>query len=397
MVPLTVEQGFPLEIVLTEKLSFKINEPVHGKIVDAIYAFDREVIPSGTEVLGKVTGFKSKGKWKRVSSMLALDFTPQRDPEITFDTLVLADGKQIPIETAVVSRGNIFLRLDKGETRTYTTTIQQPGKEMVHGLLWGLLPYHPQSMPTGTTYKVTLTEPLNFGNALVGARTLNGIASTPPPGSIMDARLMTALDSKRTKVGTVVQAVLTRPLYSMDNRLIFPAGSRLQGEVVKAEAPGMWDHSGELGLKFTRIEPPLSVMSSMSQSREIQGRLVGVQVPLELNQLRIDKDGVTEVPRTKGRFMAPAFALAGAAPFMGTSASTWGPAVAESYATSSFSRVLGGSGGFGMAGGVAGLMVPAVGLGLGAYSVTHAFITNIIGHGKNIVLPVDTRVEIRLD
>src|SRR5215831_7527452 len=208
MVPLTVDKGFPLEVVLTEKLRSKLNEPVHGKIVDPVYVFDRQVIPSGTEILGKVTALQSVGKWKRISSMLAGDFSPLHDPEITFDTLVLPDGKEIPINTSVISRGNVMVRLDKGKTRAFTTTIQEPGKELVHRLLWGLSPYHPQSLPTGTTYKATLEEPLEFGNAIVGSRTLNSIGTAPAAGSIIYARLLTALDSKKTPAGTAIEAVL---------------------------------------------------------------------------------------------------------------------------------------------------------------------------------------------
>src|SRR5262245_50734864 len=101
IVPMTVDNGFPLKVVLTEKLRSKLNEPVHGKIVDPVYAFDREVIPAGTEILGRVTALQPVGKWKRISSILGGDFTPLHDPEITFDTLVFADGKRIPIETMI--------------------------------------------------------------------------------------------------------------------------------------------------------------------------------------------------------------------------------------------------------------------------------------------------------
>src|ERR1700756_4755114 len=117
MVSLSVDKGFPLEVVLTEKLGSKLNEPVRGKIVDSVYAFDREVIPSGTEVLGKVTALRPVGKWKRLSSMLAGDFTPLHNPEITFDTLVLAGGKRIPIKTSVVSQGNLLVRFNKGQSQ----------------------------------------------------------------------------------------------------------------------------------------------------------------------------------------------------------------------------------------------------------------------------------------
>ena len=51
----------------------------------------------------------------------------------------------------------------------------------------------------------------------------------------------------------------------------------------------------------------------------------------------------------------------------------------------------------GLPAGIAGLMVPPVGLGLGAYGVGYAVYTNILGRGKNIVLSVDTPIEVRVD
>jgi hypothetical protein len=397
MVPLTVDKGFPLEVVLTEKVPMKLNAPVHGKIVDPVYVFDREVIPSGTEVLGKITGLKSPGKWKRVSSMLGGDFTPLHDPEIRFDTLVFADGKHVPIETSVVSKGDILVRFDKGRTHAYTTTVQQPGKELIHTMLWRLSPYHPQSVATGTTFKATVERPLEFGNALVGSRTLDYLGAKPAAGSIIYARLMTALNSKTATPGTSIQAILTRPLYSLDYHMIYPAGSTLQGEVVEARAAGFFSRGGELELKFNKISPPMIVMSSISQIREIQGRLVGVEVAMDLTQLHIDKDGMAEVVRTNGRFLAPAFALVGAMPMLGSTASSFPTAFAESYGSSFLGRATGGSAGLGIPASVSGMMVPTVGLGLGAYGVGRAIYSSMIGHGKNIDFPADTPIEVRLD
>src|SRR5688500_17702752 len=65
-VPLKVDEGFPLHVVLTEKLRFKVDEPVYARLVEPVYAFDREVVPSGSEVVGRITGFEKIGKWKRV-------------------------------------------------------------------------------------------------------------------------------------------------------------------------------------------------------------------------------------------------------------------------------------------------------------------------------------------
>src|SRR5215813_12888367 len=110
IVPLTVEKGLPLQVTLTDKVRFMVGEPVHGKIVEPVYAFDRQVIPVDAEVIGKITGFKSGGTWKRVTSLLAADFTPVRTPLITFDTVVLGNGTRIPISTTVEAGTDTLVR-----------------------------------------------------------------------------------------------------------------------------------------------------------------------------------------------------------------------------------------------------------------------------------------------
>ena len=74
---------------------------MHARIVEPVYAFDREVIPGGTEVEGRIIGFQKVGKWRRISTMLGGDCTPLREPQITFQALVLRDGTRIPIDTVV--------------------------------------------------------------------------------------------------------------------------------------------------------------------------------------------------------------------------------------------------------------------------------------------------------
>ena len=54
-VPLTVPAGTPLRLYLTKRIPRRLNAPVQAKMLAPVYAFDREVIPAGTEVFGTVT------------------------------------------------------------------------------------------------------------------------------------------------------------------------------------------------------------------------------------------------------------------------------------------------------------------------------------------------------
>ncbi len=88
-VPLTVEEGVPLPLILTNKLPYKQNAPITARLVEPVFAFDREVIPSGTEVLGRITGFQAAPRWRRVMAILSGDLTPLREPRRSFDAIVL--------------------------------------------------------------------------------------------------------------------------------------------------------------------------------------------------------------------------------------------------------------------------------------------------------------------
>ena len=110
---LTVPDGAPLRIILTKKVRFKSNQPVQGKLVEPV-AFDREVLPAGTEVTGHISGFKSAPRWVRITSMAGGNFTPLREPQLTFDSLTMKDGKSIPIRTFVTPGADRVVRFNAG-------------------------------------------------------------------------------------------------------------------------------------------------------------------------------------------------------------------------------------------------------------------------------------------
>jgi hypothetical protein len=89
---LTVQSGRSLRLIMTERLRFKLNQPVRAKVTEPVYAFDCEVIPSGAEVAGRIVGFRRPSRWLRAHSMMSGNFTPLREPQIEFDSLVVKDG-----------------------------------------------------------------------------------------------------------------------------------------------------------------------------------------------------------------------------------------------------------------------------------------------------------------
>jgi len=278
-----------------------------------------------------------------------------------------------------------------------TDRAKQPGKTLLKGMLWSLSPYRPQSAPAGIRYEATLMEPLEFGAGILGADLLDKLGSEPPSGRVIYARLETPLNSRSTKVGTEVRALLTRPLYSWDHLLILPVGSRLLGEVVHVRGASALQHAGELAFNFTKIEPPKLIGLANWPVQEVQGRLVGVEVPHDVGRLRINPEGATSMAQSKERFLGPALALVSLGGGFNNRSDSFSRALTGAYEDSMIKRLLLGDAGFGLPGGIAGRMLPPLGIGLGVYSVARSVFFSLLARGPEIALRLDTPLEIRLN
>ena len=101
-IALTVQPGVPIHVALEKSLPIKqAGVPVEGHVVEPVYVFDHLVIPAGSKVLGHVTQVDELTRKQRALTIANGDFTPYRKAHLDFDTLVLKDGKQFPLHTAV--------------------------------------------------------------------------------------------------------------------------------------------------------------------------------------------------------------------------------------------------------------------------------------------------------
>ena len=104
-IALTVQPGVPIHVALEKSVPIKdAGVPVEGHVVEPVYVFDHLVIPVGSKVLGHVTQVDELSRKQRALTIANGDFTPIRRAHLGFDTLVLKDGRQLPLDT-VVSRG----------------------------------------------------------------------------------------------------------------------------------------------------------------------------------------------------------------------------------------------------------------------------------------------------
>ncbi len=98
-IPLTVPARVPLRVYLTKRVSKRLGAPVDAKLIAPVYAFDHEVIPAGTQAIGHVSRLDSVSKWERTRAILGGDFTPLHVSQIEFTSLVLPDGREVPVQT----------------------------------------------------------------------------------------------------------------------------------------------------------------------------------------------------------------------------------------------------------------------------------------------------------
>jgi hypothetical protein len=69
-IPLVLPAGVPVRLYLTKRVPKREGATVEAKVLDPMYAFDREVIPAGTVVLGRVIGVKLVSKSERVRAVM---------------------------------------------------------------------------------------------------------------------------------------------------------------------------------------------------------------------------------------------------------------------------------------------------------------------------------------
>src|ERR1700736_4016837 len=84
-VSLAVPSGVRVRLYLTKRIPKRLGAPVEGKVMEPVFAFDREVLPAGSAVSGRVSAIQPVDKWQRFRSIVGGDFTPLRNALVEFD------------------------------------------------------------------------------------------------------------------------------------------------------------------------------------------------------------------------------------------------------------------------------------------------------------------------
>lgn len=415
-IPLTVPKGTPMQVALDKEVRIReVGQPLRGHIVEPIYAFDKLVVPVGTEVSGAITEIQPVSVGQRTLAALDANFTPPHTIEVTFNELVLADGKRIPIRTVVTpGSGQVIQFLTsadekqkkgvkdaatekaqqakaqaKQEWNAAMQQVKEPGKvRKVERYAIDQLPVHPHYIDAGTVYFAELQEPLDFG-AEPFTKEMAVSLGAPPPGSFVHARLMTPLSSATTPKGAEVEAILERPLFD-GNHLILPQGSRLKGSVVQVQPARYMSRNGQLRMVFHELLPPEGPGGAL-MAQQVDANLEGVQAG-KADNVKLDAEGGAEATTPKTRYLQTSIAIGLAMASAGGDAD----ARVSNPAGNTANRVAGGAGGFKVVGIILGLVVHsrAFGYSMGAYGAGMSIYTHFIARGRDVVFPKNTAMDI---
>ena len=93
-IPLTVPAGTPLKVALEKEVRVRrVGQEIRAKLVEPVYAFDKLVVPAGTEVVGKVADIEGVSKKNRTLAAMNANFSPARQVRIEFNELQLAGSR----------------------------------------------------------------------------------------------------------------------------------------------------------------------------------------------------------------------------------------------------------------------------------------------------------------
>ena len=409
-VELVVEPGRRLQVRLADTIKLgRVGQSVTGTLMEPVYAYDRVVLPAGTKVLGHVQKFEGVPTWTRVRAILHGDFTPLHRAVLQFDALLPGDCRVIPISTRVNQGTENAARLVAGAAEKKgmaarakeelarrlaqaEAPLKEPGKmQRVEQELVSRLPYHPQYLRRGTVYAAELLVPLDFGTVWPTQRSSPG--EQAPADAVLNARLVTPLDSKTTPREAPVRAVLTQPLFSSDHRLMLPAGTELDGAVTFARPAARLHHNGQLRFLFDTVQPPQEKPSALLAS------LYSAQLSRD-DDLAIDEEGGARVESSKTRFIAPALALLAVRAQTDFDGEHGRGGIPGGRLTPQRKQkrgsALGGFFGMNLLGVAMSQVSAPVSLALGVVGAARSLYTNVLGPGREVVMPADTSVQLQL-
>jgi hypothetical protein len=431
-ISIQVPPGAPLRVYLTRRLPKRLGAPVEAKVMEPVFAFDREVVPAGTVAQGTVSRVRPAGRWQRVRAILNGDFTPLRSAEVEFTSLTLPDGRTLATHTVQAPAMNSIYteppknpknpKRQKSQPQNQNGgilgTVKQTAKDQVNGainartrgiadivrapnkkeklvdLFWSKLPYHPQYYRRGTRFDAPLRDSLEFGFASIRQVDIAAPGSQPRPDSVVRVRLLTALDSASAKPGEPVQAVVAAPLFSPEHKLVLPEGTQLTGIVVLARKARSFHRAGQLRFNFQKMDLPPELANLRPAAPMQTQASVAAAEGNGTTPIKVDTEGGVQAQESKTRFIAPVISLMLASRAADNDAGhhhDTGPSGDPNIS----GRTLGGGLGFGMLGSALAQSSRYVGMAFGYYGLAWSVYSAVVARGGEVQFDKNAMMDIK--
>jgi len=414
--PMSVAAGTPIKVALDSEVRIRsVGQPIHGKTVEPVYAFDKLLVPAGTLVNGKISAIDGVPGKTRLLDATDGNFSPARQVHVQFDELVMADGRHVALQTVASPAPNGVLRFvsanEKAEKKNKVEDaaskqvratrqeirrqwndlqkqIHEPGKmHKLKRIALAQLPVHPQYIDAGTTFNADLLQPLDFGMEALKPEALTDIGAPPPTGSVVHARLVTPLSSSTAKQGDPVEALITAPLVVSDH-LILPEGSVIKGSVVQAQPARRMGRNGQLRILFHQVAPPNGL------EQKVETNLEGVAVAKD-EHLKLDAEGGAQVTTPRTRYLTTGIQVMLAATQAAPDRDAGQGNLSVGEAGHSAAN---GASGFRFVGMIVGLAAHSrvVSAGFGSYGAAMSIYYHFLARGRDVVYPKDMAMVIGL-
>jgi hypothetical protein len=389
--------GTTLQVQLPRSLPMKKGEPVNAGLLYPVFVDGKLVLPKGTQVQGEVDGLVAD-RSMRFHARLHGDFTPFHQPQVHFDRLVLPNGSSLPLDAPIVSNGAPVLELsspgvqphksifakgwDEAKTRAREPLdfFTQPGfGDRARQVLYHQLPYHPEEIAAHTAWTFELAQPLRLPEEDAILETQTARPPSPPAATpevwAVHALLKNPVSSATSKIGEPVNALVVEPVYDRERNVVVPQGSILIGRVSVAKPARSLGRNGKLRFSFQQIQFP------QGPDQSVNSALAGATTD-KRQDLSIDAEG-TITPKNKSSVIVP-LALTFLA---GRALDDDGNQVLQAGVASN---------GFGLIGRIVGTAAGSreLAAGIGYYAAALSIYENWLTPGRDVVFPMDTRIEI---
>ncbi len=383
-----------LRLELSSPVKVKMGAPVTARTVEPLYSSNQVIIPAGTVVNGKVVSVVPAARNKRVSAMTHGDFTPLHEAAIKFDSLRFANGARVPISTSPAQQSSDIVHFRSSTAKHVSlirrfwvdltnqknqavSTVIAPGKlDRLEQYAFSQLPWHPERINAGSQYDVSLLEPPSIPSVASPSIAMKE-AGKLRESATLHARLEDELSSKTAKPDDTVVARVTAPLLDPQGKVEIPQGSLLRGRVLRAHKAKNWGRNGGLRFTFNQVDFP------QGTQQQVAGVPAGVDGSKN-GGLKLDAEGGVEPGSNKG-FMAPlALGMLATSALLDDEGSL-GHTAAASNGFGLITRVIAISTGSKMVGGV-----------IGFAATGRTVYLRFIGHGRDVVFPRNSQVEIEV-